>query len=300
MRQRTIAEKVSCTGTGLHTGAPVQLTLRPAHAGTGIVFIRTDIDPRFEIPARAAWVASTRFATTLRRENVAVGTVEHLLATLFGLEIDNVRVEIDGPELPVMEGSAASFVYLVRSAGVFRQREPRRTLHLRRGIEVGEGSRRISIEPAREFQVRYEIEFDHPAIRRQELNLDSLDPGSFEREIAGARTFGFLHEVDALRKSGFARGASLDNTVVLDDQRVLNPDGLRWPDEFVRHKVLDLFGDLALLGARITGRVRAQRAGHALHQQLVSAILSTPDAWRLDHRDSGIASALGLPHFRSA
>ena len=147
MRQRTIAEKVSCTGTGLHSGAPVQLTLRPARAGSGIVFVRTDVDPCFEIPARAAWVASTRFATTLRRGDVAIGTVEHLLGALFGLEIDNARVEIEGPELPVMDGSAASFVYLVRSAGVFWQREPRCTLRLRRGIEVRDGQRRISIEP---------------------------------------------------------------------------------------------------------------------------------------------------------
>lgn len=300
MRQRTIAEKVSCTGTGLHSGEPVQLTLRPARADSGIVFVRTDLDPRFEIPARAAWIASTRLATTLCRGDVAVGTVEHLLAALFGLEIDNVRVEIDGPELPAMEGSAASFVYLLRSAGVFRQRESRRTLQLRRGIEVREGSRRIGIEPARALEVRYSIDFDHPAIRRQEISLDSLDPGRFEREIAGARTFGFLGDVDELRDAGFARGASLDNTVVLDRERVLNPDGLRWPDEFVRHKVLDLFGDLALLGARIAGRIRAVRAGHSLHQKLVAAILDTPDAWRVDRETAGVAEALALAPFRSS
>ena len=294
MRQQTLAEKVSCTGAGLHSGAPVQLTLRPARADSGIVFVRTDLDPRLEIPARAAAVASTRFATTLRRDDVSVGTVEHLLSAFYGLGIDNVRVEIEGPELPVMDGSAASFVYLIRSAGLFRQREPRCTLRLRRRVEVRDGLRRISIEPARELSVDYAIDFDHPIIRSQEFSLSSLDPEQFEREIAGARTFGFIHEVDEMRRAGFARGSSLDNTVVLDATRVLNPDGLRWADEFVRHKVLDLFGDLALLGARVVGHVRVERGGHSLHQQLVSAILEAPDAWRFEHPDRRVANALRL------
>lgn len=292
MRQQTIAEKVSCTGTGLHSGAPVQLTLRPARADTGIVFVRTDLDPRLEIPARAASVSSTRFATTLQRGDVSVGTVEHLLSACFGLGVDNARIEIDGPELPVMDGSAASFVYLIRSAGLFRQREQRCTLRLRRAIEVRDGERHIRVEPSRAFRVSYAVDFEHPAILRQELALDTIDAARFEREIAGARTFGFLHEVDALRRAGFARGGSLENTVVLNGERVLNPDGLRWPDEFVRHKVLDLFGDLALLGTRMAGHVHVERGGHSLHQRLVSEILATPSAWRIDHPDRRVERAL--------
>jgi UDP-3-O-[3-hydroxymyristoyl] N-acetylglucosamine deacetylase len=300
VRQHTIAEKVSCSGVGLHNGSPVQLTLRPARADSGIVFVRTDLDPRTEIPARACSVASTRFATTLRQDDVGVGTIEHLLAALFGLGIDNARVGIDGPELPVMDGSAASFVYLIRSAGIFPQREPRYPLRMRRPVEVRDGERSIRVEPADTFQISYAVDFAHPAIRRQTLHLDSVEPESFEREVAGARTFGFLEEVEALRAEGFAHGGSLDNTIVLDDERVLNPEGLRWPDEFVRHKVLDLFGDLALLGAPLLAHVHVERGGHSLHQQLVRAILADPDAWRIDHPDRGVAAALQLAPFNAA
>jgi UDP-3-O-[3-hydroxymyristoyl] N-acetylglucosamine deacetylase len=281
VRQHTIAEKVSCTGIGLHGGAPVQLTLRPARADTGIVFVRTDRPQPVEIPARAAAVRSTRFATTLAHGEAAVGTVEHLLAAFYGLSIDNARVEVDGPELPVMDGSAASFVYLIRSAGIYRQRELRGELRVRRPIEVREGRRWIRVEPARRFQVSYAIDFAHPAIGRQQLSAMEIDPAWFEREISAARTFGFLDDVRALWGAGFARGGSLDNTVVLDEEQPVNPSGLRWPDEFVRHKVLDLFGDLALLGLRIRGHVHVERGGHAMHLRLVSTLLETPDAWRV-------------------
>jgi UDP-3-O-[3-hydroxymyristoyl] N-acetylglucosamine deacetylase len=208
-----------------------------------------------------------------------VGTVEHLLAALYGLGIDNVRIEIDGPELPVMDGSAAPFVYLIRSAGIFQQREPRDLLRIGRRIEVVDGDRRISIEPAAGFRVSYAVDFDHPAIRRQEFEIGSFTPEHFEREISAARTFGFLREVKALWTAGFARGGSPDNTVLLDDEKVVNAGGLRWADEFVRHKVLDLCGDLALLGMPVCGHVRAERGGHEMHQRLVAAILATPDAW---------------------
>ena len=279
MLQRTIAEKVSCTGVGLHSGTAAQLTLHPARANSGIVFVRSDFGEPVEIPARSSEVISTALATKLGRGEATVGTVEHLLAALFGLGIDNVRIEIDGPELPVMDGSAAPFVYLIRSAGIFEQREERQVLRIRRKIEVVDGDRSISIEPSREFRVSYAVDFDHPAIRRQEIDLGSLTPDRFERDISAARTFGFLREVHALWDAGFARGGSLENTVVLDDEKVVNPEGLRWPDEFVRHKVLDLCGDLALLGLPVCGRVRAERGGHEMHQRLVSAILANPDAW---------------------
>jgi UDP-3-O-[3-hydroxymyristoyl] N-acetylglucosamine deacetylase len=280
-RQQTIAEKVSCTGIGLHSGAPVQLRLLPARADTGVVVVRNDRGRSVEIPARAAAVASTQLATTLGRGDDTVGTVEHLLAALYGLGVDNVRVVVEGPELPVMDGSAASFVYLIRSAGIFVQRERRRVLRFRKPVEVREGERWIRVEPAREFRVSYAIDFDHPAVGRQEFLVAGWDPVHFEREIAGARTFGFLREVRALWDAGFAKGGSLDNTVVLDKERVINPSGLRWSDELVRHKVLDLYGDLALLGLPIQGHVRVERGGHSMHLKLVSAILSSPDAWRV-------------------
>jgi UDP-3-O-[3-hydroxymyristoyl] N-acetylglucosamine deacetylase len=295
LAQQTIAEKVSCTGIGLHSGEPVQLTLHPARTDSGIVFVRTDLGAPVEIPARARAVSSTTFATTLGRDGASVGTVEHLLAAIRGLGIDNVRIEIDGPELPVMDGSAAPFVYLLRSAGCFAQRAPRSVLRVRRKLEIVDGQRSISIEPARDFRVSYAVDFEHPAIRRQELRLGPIDPDSFEREISAARTFGFLREVRGLWEAGFARGGSFDNTVLLDEEGVANPGGLRWPDEFVRHKVLDLFGDLALLGMSIRGHVRAERGGHALHQQLVNALLANPDAWVIDVGSRSASRGLHLP-----
>jgi UDP-3-O-[3-hydroxymyristoyl] N-acetylglucosamine deacetylase len=279
--QRTIAEKVTCTGVGLHSGAPVQLTLFPARAGSGVIFVRTDLPMPIEIPARPAAVASTLLATTLGRDAARVGTVEHLLAALYGLGIDNARVEVNGPELPVMDGSAASFVYLIREAGVFVQRERRYAIRCRRPIEIRDGDRLISVEPARELRVTYAVEFAHPAIGRQEYSFDRLDPDRFEREISSARTFGFLDDVQALWDRGLARGGSLENTVVLDDEGVINPSGLRWSDEFVRHKVLDLLGDLSLLGMALEGHVRVERGGHSLHQQLVRALVDRPETWDL-------------------
>lgn len=300
MYQQTIAEKVSCTGTGLHSGAPTQLTLHPARAGEGIVFVRTDLPTPVEIPARSNQVSSTALATTLGRGEATVATVEHLMAALYGLGIDNVRVEVDGPELPVMDGSAAPFVYLVRSAGVFTQRARRSVLRIRKSIEVVDGDRSIRIDPARDFRVDYAVEFDHPAIRRQELSFAPLDAERFEREISSARTFGFLREVEALWEAGFARGGCLDNTVVLDDEKVVNPEGLRFRDEFVRHKVLDLCGDLALLGTAVQGHVRVERGGHALHQMLVEAILARPEAWVLIDPEVGGGRALDLSRLAAA
>ncbi len=279
MFQRTIAEKVSCHGTGLHSGAPVELTLYPARANTGIVFERCDLDHPVSIPACAGSVSSTCFATTLRRGAATVGTVEHLMAALYGLGIDNVRIQVGGPEIPVMDGSAASFVYLLRQAGVFEQEAPRRVLRVRRAIEFRDGPRRIRIEPARGFRVSYLVDFAHPSIGRQSLRDLDLSGGTFESEICRARTFGFLHEVEQMWRSGLGRGGSLENTVVLDESGVMNPEGLRFPDEFVRHKVLDLIGDLALLGLPIEGHVSVERGGHALHQRLVAELARRADEW---------------------
>lgn len=256
----------------------MQLTLHPARQDTGIVFVRTDGGRAREIPARADRVGSTQFATTLGQGELAVGTVEHLLAAFYGLGIDNVRVELDGPEVPIMDGSAASFVFLIRAAGIYEQRALRRVLRVRRPIELRDGLRHVRVEPARGLRISYAIDFQHPAIGRQSLKRLDVREGVFERELCRARTFGFLHEVQALWRAGLGRGGSLDNTVVLDERRVLNPDGLRMPDEFVRHKALDLLGDLALLGLPLEGHVRVTRGGHALHQKLIQALLDTPDA----------------------
>jgi UDP-3-O-[3-hydroxymyristoyl] N-acetylglucosamine deacetylase len=297
LRQRTIAEKVSCTGVGLHTGKPVQLSLHPARADSGIVFVRTDRAHPVEIPATPAALGRTHLATALGRGDATVDTVEHLLAALYGLGIDNVRVELDGPELPGMDGSAASFVFLLRSAGVFEQASRRRVLRVRRPIEIRDGERSIRIEPAREFRISYAIDFEHPLIGRQKLRDLVLDEARFERELAPARTFGFAEQVAALWRSGRARGASLENTVVLGSDRVLNRGGLRFPDEFVRHKALDLVGDLALLGARVEGHVRVERGGHALHQRLVAAVArgGLPERVEVGGARTAAGAALALP-----
>ena len=283
VNQCTIAEKISCTGVGLHTGKPVQLTLHPARAGTGIVFVRTDLREPIEIPATpASLTGRAHLATTLGRDGATLDTVEHLLAAAYGLGVDNLRVEVDGPELPGMDGSAASFVFLLRAAGLYEQAARRHVLRVARPFEIREGARSIRIEPGRGLRVSYEIDFDHPCIRRQAIHDFVIDEIRFEREIARARTFGFVAEVDALWRAGRARGSCLDNTVVLDDTRVLIRDGLLYPDEFVRHKVLDLLGDLALLGVRVEGHIRVVRGGHALHQKLVTKLASERLARRLD------------------
>jgi UDP-3-O-[3-hydroxymyristoyl] N-acetylglucosamine deacetylase len=280
--QKTISEKATCTGVGLHSGAATHLALYPARPGTGIVFARMDLPDAPEVPARRAALASTRLATTLGRGPATVGTVEHLLAAITALGIDNLRVEVDGPEIPVMDGSAAPFVALLREAGVFDQSVARRELRIRRPISVRDGDRLIRVSPAPRLTVSYFVEYPHPAIGKQRIDAWVLDGASFEREIASARTFGFSHEVEALWRGGLARGGNLDNTVVLDEHRVLNPGGLRFADEFVRHKVLDLIGDLALLGMPLVAHVEVERGGHALHQQLVERILASPEAWTVE------------------
>jgi UDP-3-O-[3-hydroxymyristoyl] N-acetylglucosamine deacetylase len=247
-----------------------------------VVFARTDLPVPAEVPAVHSAVTSTRLATTLGRGEATIGTVEHLLAALCGLGIDNVRAEVDGPEIPVMDGSAASFVFLIRAAGIFEQDAPRRSLRVRKPVEVRDGDRLIRIEPARGLRVTYSVDFAHPAIGRQQLRNLVIDDESFEQEICRARTFGFLREVEALWRNGLARGGNLDNTVVMDELRVLNRDGLRWPDEFVRHKALDLLGDLALLGMPVEGHLVVERGGHALHQRFVRALLEHPSHWTIE------------------
>jgi UDP-3-O-[3-hydroxymyristoyl] N-acetylglucosamine deacetylase len=302
--QRTIAREISCTGIGLHSGAPARLTLRPAPADSGVVFVRSreGSGEGIEIPARSELVSSTANATTLSvggsPKGVGVSTVEHLLATLRCLGIDNVRIEVDGPEVPVMDGSAAPFCALVRSAGASAQSAPRRALFVKKPVTCSDGRRSIRVEPARVLRISYTVDFEHPAIGRQELEIPDLTARVFEAEIAAARTFGFLEDQEALREAGLAGGASLANTVVLGPGGVLNPGGLRWPDEFVRHKVLDLLGDLALIGHPIRAHVRVERGGHSLHHALLAALRARPKAWTLVRDDAAPApGAVQAEHF---
>jgi UDP-3-O-[3-hydroxymyristoyl] N-acetylglucosamine deacetylase len=270
-RQRTIAAAVACAGTGLHTGAPVRVRLLPAPEDAGIAIARAVDGRRVEIAARSGCVVPGERATTLAREGVCAATVEHLLAALHGLGVDNLLAELDGPELPALDGSAAPWVELVQRAGVREQAAEPRELVLERPLELRLGRGWIRAEPAAGLALSYAIDFDHPAVGRQELSIEH-DQERFTREIAPARTFAFASELGALRDAGLARGGSLACGVLVGERGIVNPEGLRFPDELVRHKILDLYGDLALLGVRLRARVRVERGGHRLHQALVAVL----------------------------
>jgi len=273
-RQRSLKHRAALEGVGLHSGAKVRLTLAPAPADSGIVFIRDGV----EIPALAEFVVDTTMNTSLGRHGVRVGTVEHLLAALAGCGIDNARVEVEGPEIPIMDGSSEPFVQLVRRAGVHELRQARRFLLVRKAVTVTDGDKLARLAPARgKFSITYTIDFRHPLISDQSYRMD-LTERSFQKEIARARTFGFKRDVERLHQAGLARGGSLDNAVVVDDFNILNPDGLRFPDEFVRHKILDALGDLSLIGMPVIGHLTAVKSGHALNHQLVRRILAEADA----------------------
>jgi UDP-3-O-[3-hydroxymyristoyl] N-acetylglucosamine deacetylase len=284
--QTTFDRAVSCQGIGLHFGAPATLTLRAAQPDTGIVFVRTDVDPgAAAVEAVAGNVVDTTLSTTLANAaGTRVATVEHLLAALHGLGIDNAIVEIDGPEAPIMDGSAEPFVALVNRAGIKNQAPRRRPLEVRRPIEVRRGDKWARIEPAPAFAIDVTIDFEARAVARQRYAL-TLGPERFAREIARARTFGFADEVERLRASGLARGGSLDNAVVVAGDRILNEGGLRYADEFVRHKVLDCLGDFYLAGAPILGRVTAFCTGHKLNHELIATMLADRTAW---HRAAAV------------
>lgn len=273
-RQRTIKRAISCTGLGLHTGKKINLTLCPAEPNRGIIFIRKDISKRVEIEARVENVVDTRLATTLGKDGIRISTVEHLLAALYGLGIDNLIVEVDGPEIPILDGSAAPFVYLLQAAGITEQEEAKKFLIVKKKIEVTHGDSKVTILPYNLFRVSCTIDFDHPLLRTQSLSL-ICDTPTFQGEISKARTFGFLKEVELMRSMGLARGGSLENAIVIDEYRILNEEGLRYPDEFVRHKMLDLLGDLSLLGAYMIGHIRAYKSGHYLNCKTVKAIVSS-------------------------
>jgi len=276
--QRTIAEAVSCNGVGMHSGKPVRLTIRPARDNYGIKFFRTDLPDCPGVSAHFNNVVDTSLATVIGNEGFIVSTIEHLMASFSALGIDNAKVELDSYEMPIMDGSAAPFASLLKSAGVETQHSARCYFVVKEPIELAEGGKFIGLYPADRFHVTYAIDYDHPLIGRQTCSLE-LKGDRFETEIAGARTFGFLHEYEYLKQYGFARGASLDNVVVIDQEKILNPDGLRYPDEFVRHKMLDCLGDFSLLGMPILGRIAAEKSGHAFHYNFLNTFFARKDAW---------------------
>lgn len=277
--QHTLRNRISCTGIGLHSGAKVSLTLHPAEPDTGIVFVRGDLDgERAIVPATWRHVVDTTLCTAIANDDgVRVATIEHLMAALHGCGVDNAIIEVGGAEVPIMDGSAAPFVFLVECAGLAPQDQPRRLLRIRRKVEVQNAAGRASLAPAKEFSLGFEIEYDNKLIARQRINVRPLD--IFKTEICRARTYGFEHEVEALRARGLARGGSLDNAVVVSGDTVLNKDGLRYRDEFVRHKALDAMGDLYLAGGRILGHFEGQRAGHGLNNALLRALFADASAW---------------------
>lgn len=279
-RQLTLSNPVSISGIGLHTGVEVNLALKPAPENTGYVFVRTDLDD-FEIPASVEYISHCSYATTLVRNGVLLSTCEHLLSALRGTGIDNCFIELDNIEIPILDGSSEGFLELIERAGVVRQEAGRHYLRILEKIEFEQGDRRMSIEPADGFEIDCVIDFDHPFIKRQELRFELTD-GSFGREIASARTFGFTHEIEIMRRANLALGGSLDNAIVLTADGMLNEAPLRFPDEFVRHKILDIIGDIALLGMPVRGRITAEKSGHAVHASLMSKLLKTESAWRVE------------------
>ncbi len=290
--QHTMATPVSFAGIGIHTGEQVGVRILPAPPNSGIAFRRTDVtDCNSVIRARADCVCQTHLSTVIGNlEGVTVSTVEHLMAVFSALSIDNAMVEIDGPEAPIMDGSSRPFVAILDRGGRRRQEARRRYIEILAPIEAIDGDKRARLTPADQFEIAFEIDFESPAIGRQRIEL-TVDEATFRRELADCRTFGFLHEVDALRAAGLARGGDLENVVVVEGDKVLNPDGLRRSDEFVRHKALDAIGDLYLLGAPIIGRYEGLRAGHGLNNAVIRALIATPDAWRYATARESLAAA---------
>lgn len=280
IRQRTLKNVIRATGVGLHTGDKVYLTLRPASPDTGIVFRRVDLPQPVEISACPKNVGDTRLSTTLINGDVRISTVEHLLSAFAGLGIDNAYVDVSAPEVPIMDGSAGPFVFLIQSAGVEEQNRPKRFVRIKRRVVVEDGDKRAVFEPFDGFKVEFSIDFDHPAFmsRTQAASVD-FSTTSFVKEVSRARTFGFLRDIEALRQQNLALGGSMDNAVVVDDYRVLNEGGLRYEDEFVKHKILDAIGDLYLLGHSLIGSFRGHKSGHALNNRLLRALMADESAW---------------------
>jgi len=282
IRQRTLKNAIKATGVGLHTGQKVYLTLKPAPQNTGILFRRVDLDPVVDIPAKAENVGDTTLSTSLVKGDVKVSTVEHLLSAMAGLGIDNAIVELSAPEVPIMDGSAGPFVFLIQSAGIEEQVAPKQFIRIKKEVTVTDGDKTASFKPFNGFKVSFSIDFDHPVFRGRSLAASvDFSSTSFVKEVSRARTFGFMHEIEYLRSKGLAKGGSVDNAIVVDEYRILNEDGLRYDDEFVKHKVLDAIGDLYLLGNSLIGEFRAHKSGHALNNKSLRQLMSQPDAWEV-------------------
>ena len=282
IKQRTLKNTIRATGVGLHSGDKVYLTLKPAPADTGIIFCRTDLDPVVEIPALAENVGDTTLSTTLIKDGVRIDTVEHLLSAMAGLGIDNAYVELSAAEVPIMDGSAGPFVFLIQSAGIQEQGTAKKFIRIKRPVRVEDGDKWASFEPFDGFKVSFSISFDHPVFRnrKQEAAID-FSSTSFVKEVSRARTFGFMRDFEFLRSQNLAQGGSMDNAIVVDDFRILNEDGLRYDDEFVKHKVLDAIGDLYLLGNSLIGEFKAHKSGHGLNNQVLRALIADTDAWEV-------------------
>ncbi len=293
--QQTLANPVSCTGIGLHSGEPVTLTLRPAPVNTGVVFVNRLSADGASLAASVEHLVATELCTAISGNGFQVKTIEHILAALAGLGIDNVYVDVNASEAPVMDGSSAHFVRLIQSAGIVAQNRRQPYLKITRPLEVIDGNRRVRIEPSATTKMTYSIHYNHPLIQTQTYTYEH-SAQAFEREISDARTFGFLQEVEALWARGLGQGGNLDNTIVLSHDGILNESGLRFPNEFVRHKILDLIGDFSLLGVPFIGHIIAERSGHAIHTRLVQQILNHPDSWVLLNADETVAA----PEPRSA
>jgi len=279
-KQRTLMNEVGCTGIGLHSGEKVKINLRPAPANSGIKFVRTDLKGRPEVEVRFDNVFDTTLATTIGTNGCKVSTIEHLMAAFFGLGIDNAVVELDGPEVPIMDGSAAPFVFLIKSGDVREQKSPKQFIVIKKPFKVDDGNRSVCIYPSKELKITYMIDFQHPLLRNQEYEL-TFSGRDFVREISTARTFGFMKDVETLKKNGFARGGSLDNAVVIDDFRIINEDGLRFDDEFVRHKILDFIGDISIVGSPIIGHFVVKKSGHFLNQHMLRKLMESKKHWKV-------------------
>jgi UDP-3-O-[3-hydroxymyristoyl] N-acetylglucosamine deacetylase len=293
IKQTTLGRAVETCGLGLHTGVQVRVRLAPAPPDTGYIFLRTDLDG-FEIPATVEHVAHSSYATTLMRKGVTLSTVEHLLAALRGCGVDNAYCGVDNLEVPIMDGSSEAFTELIERAGVVEQPAARSALRVRHPVSVAEGNRRISVEPFEGFEIDCMIDFAHPLIGVQRLRFDALEPGAFGREIGAARTFGFTEEIEALRRANLIRGGSIDNAIVLSPAGMLNSSPLRSADEFVRHKILDIVGDLALLGMPLLGLVRAERSGHLFHAMLMTKLLRDDTAWEVIDMPAAVGAGVGV------
>jgi UDP-3-O-[3-hydroxymyristoyl] N-acetylglucosamine deacetylase len=297
IKQRTLKNIIRATGIGLHTGEKVYLTLRPAAVDTGIIFRRVDLDEPVEIAATPENVGDTRLSTTLMNGDVRVSTVEHLLSALAGLGIDNAYIDVTAPEVPIMDGSAGPFVFLIQSAGIEEQNAAKRFIRIKKSVVVKDGDKWARFDPFEGFKVSFNIDFEHPVFKnRSQTTTVDFSSTSFVKEVSRARTFGFMRDIEQLRDNNLALGGSMENAIVMDDYRVLNEDGLRYQDEFVKHKVLDAIGDLYLLGCSLIGEFSGYKSGHALNNHLLRSLLANEDAWETATFDDPKLAPISYSH----